>query len=139
MIQSIEDFIKAVRKESASWPAEQPRWFRGEPESDKALMPTLYRNGLANNENSLLQMFRARAPGFHDEVPHRDHTDQWLFLARHARLPTRLLDWTESALIGLHFALSEKEKPAVVWMLNPLQLNYLAHDHLGEDHRKGLL
>ena len=139
MIGCIEEFIKAVREDSAPWPAEQPRWFRGEPASDEALKPTLYRDGFGPHENALLQMFRARAPGFHDEVPHRDHTDQWLFLARHARLPTRLLDWSESALIGLHFALSEKEKPAVVWMLNPLQLNYFAHEHLPADGRKLLL
>ena len=124
MIQSIEDFIQAVREGSSSWHPEQPRWFRGEPESDKALVPTLYRDGFAPHENPLLQMFRARAPGFHGEVPDREKTDQWLFLARHAGLPTRLLDWSESALVGLHFAL--KEKRGVVWMLNPLQLNHIA-------------
>ena len=94
--------------------------------SDQALLPTLYRCGFARHENSLLQMFRARAPGFHDKVPDREKTDQWLFLARHAGLPTRLLDWSESALVGLHFALREEQKQAVVWMLNPLQLNYFA-------------
>src|ERR1700730_11420952 len=57
-------------------------------------------------------------------VPDVERTDQWLFLARHAGLPTRLLDRTEGALIGLHFALKEKEP--VIWMLNPLELNELA-------------
>jgi hypothetical protein len=70
-------------------------------------------------------MFRARATGFHDAVPMREHTDQWLFLARHAGLPTRLLDWSEGALIALHFAL--KETQPVVWMLNPLDLNDLSY------------
>src|ERR1700730_19282468 len=57
-------------------------------------------------------------------VPDVERTDQWLFLARHAGLPTRLLDRTEGALIGLHFALKEKEP--VIWMLNPLELNETA-------------
>ena len=126
MIRSIENFISAVRKDSEAWPPEQPRWFRGEPVSKKALVPTLYRDGFDSHENALLQMFRARAPGFHDQVPDRGNTDQWLFLARHVGLPTRLLDWSESALIGLYFALNEKGKDAVVWMLNPLHLNHFA-------------
>jgi hypothetical protein len=47
-----------------------------------------------------------------------------LFLAQHVGLPTRRLDWSEGALIGLYFAL--KEKKPVVWMLNPLHLNHFA-------------
>jgi hypothetical protein len=122
VVRSIEDFIGAIRTDSSSWHHKEPKWFRGEPKSDKPLLPTLYRESLARHENALLQMFRARASGYHDNgVPDREKTDQWLFLARHAGLPTRLLDWTEGALIGLHFAL--KEDDPVVWMLNPLELN----------------
>jgi hypothetical protein len=100
-IRSVEDFVEAVRKDSAFWHPKEPRWFRGEPIVNTALTPTLYRDGFAPHENGLLQMFRARATGFHQAVPAREHTDQWLFLARHARLPTRLLDWSEGALIAL--------------------------------------
>jgi hypothetical protein len=124
MIKSIESFIEAVRADSASWNPNEPKWFRGEPRTDTPLLPTLYREHLAEFENPLLQMFRSRASGYHDFVPDVERNDQWLFLARHAGLPTRLLDWTEGALIGLHFALQEKEP--LVWMLNPLELNELA-------------
>lgn len=124
-IQSTEDLIKAVREDSFSWHPKEPRWFRGEPNVDTALMPMLYRRGFAPHENALLQMFRARASGFHNAVPMREHTDQWLFLARHAGLPTRLLDWSESALIALYFAL--KETNPVVWMLSPHDLNDLSY------------
>jgi FRG domain-containing protein len=126
-IQSVEDLIKAIRDDSSSWDPKEPRWFRGEPDVKTALTPTLYWGGFARHENALLQMFRARATGFHDGVPMREHTDQWLFLARHAGLPTRLLDWSEGALIALHFAL--KETNPVVWMLNPLDLNDLSYAH----------
>jgi hypothetical protein len=123
-IANIKDFMDAVREDSKAWDPKEPKWFRGEPNCDPALIPTLYR-GFADHENSLLQMFRARASGFHDIVPIREHTDQWLFLARHSGLPTRLLDWSEGALLGLYFALQEKEP--VVWMLNPLALNDRDH------------
>ena len=124
-IQSVEDLIVAVRDDSSDWHPKEPKWFRGEPHVNTALTPTLYRGGFAPHENALLQMFRARASGFHETVPMREHTDQWLFLARHANLPTRLLDWSEGALIALHFAL--KECKPVVWMLNPLNLNDLSY------------
>jgi FRG domain len=126
MIKSVEEYVKRVRDDASRWHPEEPKWFRGEPKSKTtALLPTLYREGFAPRENALLQMFRARAPGFHNATPDRFNTDQWLFLARHVGLPTRLLDWTESALLGLHFAV--KEKSPVVWMLNPLDLNDLSY------------
>ena len=127
MIRSVEEFVTAVRIQSAEWPVAQPRWFRGEPAvCDTPLLPRLYRypNGSAR-ENQLLQTFRARASAFAPgSLPDRKQTDQWLFLAQHVGLPTRLLDWSEGALIGLYFALKEPEP--VVWMLNPLYLNFYA-------------
>jgi FRG domain len=131
MIQSIEDFIRAVRDDSSSWHPKEPKWFRGERQGLKPLLPSLYRKDLGAHENALLQMFRARASGYHDVVPDRERTDHWLFLARHVRLPTRLLDWTEGALIALHFALQEEDP--VVWMLNPHELNRMSMPSLLPD------
>lgn len=135
-IRSVEDFIGVVRDDSAGWPFV---WFRGEPNSDTPLVPKLYRlrsDGRPRDENKLLQFFRMKAPIFAaNPCPDCKATDQWLFLAQHVGLPTRLLDWTASALVGLHFALLESTP--VVWMLNPIELNRLSvtagHESTGSD------
>jgi hypothetical protein len=126
MIRSVEEFVIAVRDDSSAWALEQPRWFRGEPAGETPLVPGLYRRDDGSlRENQLLQTFRARAAAFAlDRIPDREKTDEWLFLAQHVGLPTRVLDWSEGALIGLYFAL--KADAPIVWMLNPLHLNHFA-------------
>jgi len=133
-------FIQRVKEDCKDWKTFP--WFRGEPAKafikNTQLLPKVYRakeNGTKHVENQLLQFFRMKSQspelGY---TPERGHTDQWLFLARHVGLPTRLLDWTEGALVAVYFALieeeNEKEKKykdnPVVWMLNPTELNRLA-------------
>lgn len=127
IISSIEELIGEVLKDYAAWNTESSPWFRGEPRNvSTPLFPRLFRveGEHKHDELKLLQHFRMKAPSLGlPYVPPREHVDQWLFLAQHVRLPTRLLDWTEGLLIALHFALHTSEAGAVVWMLDPDELN----------------
>jgi len=138
LIKSIEDLISRVKEDYRSWQTKTLPWFRGEPNNEPKdeptpLLPTVYRGKKdkpKNYENQLLQQFRMKAPSLGlMNTPPRNQTDQWLFLAQHVRLPTRLLDWTEGLFIALFFALQNNEP--VVWMLDPIGLNNLCLKDLG--------
>ncbi len=69
--------------------------------------------------------FRHLAPSRHSPCPAREDFGGWLTLMRHYGLPTRLLDWTQSALVAAFFAVSHEDKPgpAHIWALAPACLN----------------
>lgn len=127
VISSLEELIHEVLSDFREWESGSVPWFRGEPRDiETPLLPRLFRveDGRKHDEIKLLQHFRMKAPSLGlPYVPPREYVDQWLFLAQHVRLPTRLLDWTEGLLIALHFALYTHEPGAIIWMLDPDELN----------------
>jgi hypothetical protein len=139
LINSLSEFFHRIKEIQTEWSNLDGNfiypWFRGLVSDKFKLLPGLYRNEKdIENEHSYREDFAEKAfPFLADStfgVPSSDW--EWYFLMQHYGLPTRLLDWSEGALIALYFALFYKREKddtnPCVWMLNPYEFNRIFHE-----------
>ena len=129
-IDRIKDLIFEQTYNDAIDRTRSSYFYRGMPDASYKLVTSLSRNckgSYSELEQPLLDNFikyvRIEDPTINESV--------WkaMVIGQHYGLPTRLLDWTHSTLVALHFANTEdnldmlSQRDCVVWRIDMRDLN----------------
>jgi hypothetical protein len=124
-ITSLADFFDEI---AGIVTGEGTFWFRGHDEPQWSLTPGALRPtnvAVRKRALDLIFDFKRIAEAKLPRVPEPDDEFKWAQIAQHYGLPTRLLDWTESAITALYSACLKPRKDGIVFILNPIDLNRL--------------
>jgi hypothetical protein len=132
---SLSEYIQIIKSiNNTSDYSDKELWYRGQTNASWRLIPSGLRRMQpaynargykitrpSNTEGdiyigpsiaNMLREFKRRSLPFLKERPQNEF--EWMFLAQHHGIPTRLLDWTTNPLVALYFALGDIPKENIV-------------------------
>lgn len=140
-LDALKDLVFEQYRNEENGRLRSPYFYRGLPDASYSLVTSLHQNcgDLEKQlERPMLENFikyaRLEYPTINESV--------WtaLMVGQHHGLPTRLMDWSHSTLVALHFACTENnwddldKRDGVVWRMDVRDLN----QHLPEKYKQAL-
>ncbi len=147
-IHSLSEYLKQIGEYASGNDPQNPKvlWFRGLDYSEHPMIPSLFRDSKLVGGNKDLSKYSTVkyaedirtqhyiAKNYHSFAKLPASRIEWLEVMQHHEVKTRVLDWSESAIHSLLFAVEpflsrkfnaqqRKRQFPCVWVLEPAELN----------------
>ena len=143
-VNTIDDVMRLISDQTRNGDINRLRseyYYRGQPDARYRMVTSLWRNCGSRQhelEPSILRYFTKYASI--EDPTLKESVWKQMIVGQHYGLPTRLLDWTRSTLVALHYAVTETNlkkldaRDCAVWRMTMTDMNR----ELPEKYRRAL-